>query len=514
MVIDNYGNSYVTGVSVNPGTSWDISTIKYNSSGVQQWVAIYSGPRSVPDGGNSIAVDLSGNVYVTGEVDGNTNFQDYITIKYNPMGVQQWAVRYNGPGNYSDEAFLISVDKSGNAYVSGRSISNLRYDYCTIKYSGSGVEQWVARYDGPLHWNDQPYQLRLDELSNVYVTGFIDDSSNSKNFGTIKYNSSGVQQWAAIYNGPANASDEARSLEIDNSGNVFVTGESKGNGSDFDIATIKYDSNGTQIWVARYNGPGNYLDRGNAIGISQQNDIYVAGWSYGNGTLADYVSIKYNPSGIQQWVQRYNGPGNDIEYTSPPNSLAIDFSDNIYITGWSKGLNSQYDYCTIKYNSSGEQIWLSRYNGPGNNNDYGVVVAVDTFNNVYAFGTSRDSSNSDDYCLIKYSLLVSIKPISNEIPSQFSLSQNYPNPFNPATKINFDIPRDARRETRDVKLIVYDALGKEVATLVNQKLSQGSYEVEFNGANFPSGIYYYKLIIDSFGEAGSFSEVKKMILLK
>ena len=99
------------------------------------------------------------------------------------------------------------------------------------------------------------------------------------------------------------------------------------------------------------------------------------------------------------------------------------------------------------------------------------------------------------------------------ILNEFELSQNYPNPFNPSTTIRFTIPQDVRRETQDVSLKVYDILGNEVATLVNEELSAGEYEVEFNshsgaGRNLTSGIYFYQL------KAGNFVETKKMILLK
>ena len=93
-------------------------------------------------------------------------------------------------------------------------------------------------------------------------------------------------------------------------------------------------------------------------------------------------------------------------------------------------------------------------------------------------------------------------------PTKFSLSQNYPNPFNPETKIKFEIPGQARNDNSLVTLKVYDILGKEVATLINEEKVTGDYEVEFNGSNFPSGIYFYKL------KAGNFVETKKMILLK
>ena len=92
-------------------------------------------------------------------------------------------------------------------------------------------------------------------------------------------------------------------------------------------------------------------------------------------------------------------------------------------------------------------------------------------------------------------------------PNSFFLSQNYPNPFNPVTKIKFSIPQNVRRETGNVSLKIYDVLGREIATLVNEEKPAGEYEVEFNAVNLPSGIYFYQL------KAGKFAETKKMILL-
>ncbi|MEO8210972.1 MAG: serine hydrolase [bacterium] len=114
--------------------------------------------------------------------------------------------------------------------------------------------------------------------------------------------------------------------------------------------------------------------------------------------------------------------------------------------------------------------------------------------------------------ILKYlnadSAMSGVSQISQNIPDNFKLYQNYPNPFNPSTKIKFDITQDIKQQTQDVKLIVYDVLGKEVEALVNEKLLTGSYETEFNGTNFPSGVYFYKLTI------GNYKEIKKMFLVK
>ena len=98
---------------------------------------------------------------------------------------------------------------------------------------------------------------------------------------------------------------------------------------------------------------------------------------------------------------------------------------------------------------------------------------------------------------------VGIQPISNEIPDKFSLYQNYPNPFNPSTKIRFDL-----HKTTHAKIIVFDVLGRELVTLVDEELQAGSFEVDWNGSNYPSGVYFYRL------ETKEYSQTKKMLMMK
>jgi len=312
-----------------------------------QWKKRYNGPGNSDDVARAIAVDGSGNVYVTGSSMGSGTAADYVTIKYNSSGIRQWKKRYNGKGNGFDGAAAIAVDGSGNVYVTGQSAgSGTGSDYTTIKYSSSGVRKWVRRYNGPgNHW-DYAQAIAVDGSGNVYVTGKSTGSGTGWDYTTIKYNSSGVRQWKKRYNGPGNSSDDATAIAVDGSGNVYVTGKSTGSGTGWDYTTIKYNSSGVRRWVKRYKGPGNLWDEAKAIAVDGSGYVYVTGYSTGSSTGGDYATVKYSSSGVRQWKKRYNGKGNGYDKAT---SIAVDGSGNVYVTGYSTGSGTGHDYMTIKY---------------------------------------------------------------------------------------------------------------------------------------------------------------------
>ena len=114
--------------------------MKYDPSGAEQWVARYNGPGSGWDHANAIAVDAGGNVYITGYSVGSGTSEDYTTIKYNSLGVEQWVMRFDG--GLGDFANDIAVDSDGNTFVTGRSWGpSNNDDYVTVKYSSTGIEE-------------------------------------------------------------------------------------------------------------------------------------------------------------------------------------------------------------------------------------------------------------------------------------------------------------------------------------------------------------------------------------
>jgi hypothetical protein len=192
-VVDGSGAVLVTGSSTGSGGDVDYATIKYSGAGVPLWTNRYNGPGNTNDSAEALAVDGNGNVFVTGTSTGIGSGSDYATVKYSSAGMALWTNRYDGPANSDDAASALAVDASGNIFVTGSStgkgglLDDLGLDYATIAYSNAGVPLWTNRYDGS--GRDEAVAVAVDASGNVFVTGwsfYVTDAD----FATIKYSSS------------------------------------------------------------------------------------------------------------------------------------------------------------------------------------------------------------------------------------------------------------------------------------------------------------------------------------
>ena len=352
----------------------------------EAWVARYNGTGNGYDEGKAVGVDNSGNVYVAGSTFGLGTINDYATIKYNSAGEQQWIALYNEFAHPDEQLNAMTIDASGNVYVTGGSgLYNVPYVCTTIKYNSAGDQQWIARYNAPIGASGDA--IAVDNSGNVYVAVAASNEFNTLFCATIKYNAAGDQQWIAEYHGGSGA-DEPAAIVVDKAGNVYVTGTTQiCQGSDY--LTLKYNSAGQEQWVARYYGPQEPLDAAKAIAVDNSGNVYVTGRSFN-----DYATIKYNATGQQQWAAR--------EVDGEGNAIALDGAGNVYVTG-----RKAADYGTIKYNAVGQQQWVARYNGPpGNGSDVATAIVLDDMSNVYVTGRSERTGpfSDSDYATVKYRL--------------------------------------------------------------------------------------------------------------
>lgn len=402
LAVDEYGNVYVTGQSMGSGTHWDYATIKYYPDGDTAWVRRYNGAADSSDLGLAIAADGLGNVYVIGQSWSDEGRWDYATVKYYPNGEMAWATRYSGPDDLADLPFGIAVDGSGNVYVTGYSYgSETDKDYATVKYDQDGNELWVRRYDGPVSDADAACGVAVDGLGNAYVAGTSRGNVTS-DFVIIKYDPDGNELWVERYSAPENTHAKAADLSLDELGNVYVTGTRSSSGASNDYATVKYDQNGNQLWARIYDAdlaypPGDYA---NAIAVNGVGNAYVTGWSRTSETSFDYATVKYDPDGNELWVARYHWGSDNWESAY---DVAVDGFGNAYVTGYAEAIEGgQDDYLTVKYDSEGNQLWTTRYSGSGDYFDGAWAIAVDGSDNVYVTGQASGSGTGYDYATIKY----------------------------------------------------------------------------------------------------------------
>ncbi len=393
MGIDSQGNVYVTGKSWGGASGFDYATVKYDSTGAQQWETRYNGPGDFVDVPYDLAVDESGYVYITGESRGETSWNDYATIKYNPSGVPEWVARYNGSSNSEDKAMAIAVSTDGDAFVTGYSwVGSLDWDICTIKYNSAGVQQWVSYHAGAGNGEDLGIDIAVDANENVYITGFVTGIGNGQNYVTIKYDPAGNESWVAVYDG-AGENDEPCGLALDAAGNVYVSGSiALGSPWHWDYVTIKYNSLGVQQWLAQYNGPGNSMDEATALVVDANQNVYVTGHNY------DWITIKYDSAGNLQWLKEYSGPyGGSSNGDDFASAVAVDAEENVYVAGASLITTNNYDAAVLKYSPNGAEQWIAFY---GDNPAYQGLVAMylDDAGSVYGAGDA-----SEDFFAIKYS---------------------------------------------------------------------------------------------------------------
>jgi hypothetical protein len=377
---------------------------------------------------------------------------------------------------------------------------NATEDYATIKYDKNGNQLWVRRYNGPGNNRDWATAIAVDNAGNVYVTGLSTGMGSGPDYATIKYDPNGNELWVNRYNGSANSHDNPEGLVLDAAGNVYITGISYGDGADY--ATIKYNAAGVQQWVARYAGAAGSTDRATDIAVDASGNVYVTGDSNGNTdpsdfNTGDYTTIKYDAGGNELWVARYDGNHN-IDYA---NALALDAQGNVYVTGASRGNNIYEDYATVKYNAAGVQQWVARYNGPYTGGDYNLNftdiakdIVVDDNGHVYVTGFTVGEGTLLDYTTIKYEQTPFITSRSATNPGENNLAADQGSAKLSAkafpNAFTDYINLQWNGSDKPVTITITDMMGK----LVEKRTGLASSGNIRTGYHFASGIYFAEIV--------------------
>lgn len=489
-IIQTQDGGYVLGgISTPPGTfDHKMYAVKINSSGSILW------SRTVDKRwATSMTQDANGGIVFSSLTFGSFGEGTGICImELDSSGELQWSGLVPSDGNSPTD---IKRTLDGGFLLTG-STSKLFSDAYIAKFDSSKYLEWAKSIGGGNI--DACYSITESTNGGCAAAGItVSFAQGPSDMYIVKLDSSGQLQWNRAIGGPGG--DYAHSITNTSDGGYAVAGVTWSfGGGDTNMYIVKLNEAGTLQWNRTVGGT--RLDYANSIIQTQDGGYAIGGYteSFGTGSGDMYI-IKLDSSGTLQWSRTIGGAGIDIA-----NSIIQTTDGGYALAGY-----------TFSFGEGNTDMYFVKLDASGNSCGYStspvsiitqpaslvtapapsVTDAVTGLSNPLSI--SRTGGTSTNLCL------VGIKPGLNEIPDEFRLYQNYPNPFNPTTKIQYDL-----HKASFVKLVIYDAIGRKIKTLVNREQTAGSYYVNFDSENLSSGIYFYKL------EAGSFTESKKMLLAR
>jgi len=363
----------------------------------EDWVAWYSGPGYASDQICAMDIDRNGFTYVTGFVR-DADKTDFMTIKYTNQGDTVWTRQYNAED--LDVPHDLAVDRDGNVYVVGLSVSGNYRHGKLLKYNADGVLQW-AKTQPFVHYPS----LALDHNDNLFVAGpvYAFNDSSHMDCMTQKYYPNGNTAWTRRHHSGL-TSYFVNDIAADGNGDVVIVGYRVNDAKsydDMDGVTLKYTGEGVLAWERAYDDDHTAVCMINAVAVDTDNNVCIAGYTQhvsANGLKdnTDIITIKYDSDGDTSWIQQYNSPGDSTDIAE---DIAVDASGNVLVAGHTMNLNADefeyhLDYITIKYLAGGKESWGKTYNAKPGCQDQATAVAVDSLGAVYCtgFGVANDTS--------------------------------------------------------------------------------------------------------------------------
>lgn len=344
------GKLIVTGNTINGNGDADVLTIKYDSNGDTLWMVTSSGSANGDDYGVDLKADASGNVYVVAAVKNTYTGYDYRILKYNSAGSLQWSYTWNGVANGDDVPTAINIDGAGaiGSYVVGLSeSSNGLSDYGIVKISSTGSLVYSQYYDYA-HLHDGASGFAGGGSTTYNVTGVSAADAGDWDIATVTVNkSTGVISNTNRTNVTGATMEEAFAMTTDALNNVYITGYALS--GDKDLQLVKLDSNLSLVYIVNYQG--DYDDIGKDIGVDASGNVYVTGVTYLQNGGSNFLTIKFNSSGTQQWVREIGNSG-PLE-NARAEKMSVDSNGDVYLTGTST-IGGQSKMLFVKYDTDGE----------------------------------------------------------------------------------------------------------------------------------------------------------------
>ncbi|MBI4368745.1 MAG: SBBP repeat-containing protein, partial [Elusimicrobia bacterium] len=335
LAIDSSGNIYVIGSIVETAGGDNIWLGKYNSAMVLLASVTINGSGNATDEGLAVALDSNGNVFATGYLNETSGGANIWVGKLNSSLVLQASATLNGPAGGIDKGYGIALDAGGNAYVTGAVWGTYpgERNIWLAKYSPSLALLGSTTVNGSGNLTDIGYAVALDTASNIYVTGQINETSGGYNIWVAKFNPSLALQANVSVNGSGNSSDQGNGIALDPGGNVYVTGFVTESSGGANIWLAKFNSSLTLQATTTINGSNNSGDAGTGIAISSTGIVFATGYVNETPGGNNIWFAKFSPLLIFQASATVNGNGS-ASSSDIGAGIALGLNGDIYETGY------------------------------------------------------------------------------------------------------------------------------------------------------------------------------------
>lgn len=496
-IIQNSTGGYtIAGVTGSFGAGGvDFYIVELDHNGNLQWNKTVGG--SGDDMAFSIIQTLDGGYAIAGETNSfGAGSYDFYIVKLSNIGNLQWS-RTIGGTNYDYAWSIVQTPDRGFAIAgSTNSFGAGSDDIYLVKLDSNGNLLW-SRTVGGMNQDNAFYSIIYTADGGYIISG----RSNSFGAGSydmfiVKLDGAGMLQWSKTLGG-VNDDHVSKIIQTKDGGYAVAGGTTSFGAGNYDFYVAKLDSIGTLRWVRTIGGT--LSERAYSIIQTADSNYAVAGWtnSFGNGGY-DIFIVKLDGGGNLIWSRTVGAVNDDYA-----RSITQTADGGLAVAGITSSFGAgNYDFFVVKLDQNANTCQntnlVSSISGTGS--IFGNTVPSVTFppSVVHSPGSITGLGGTlTNICFI------GIKIISTKTPESYELYNNYPNPFNPNTLIRFDIAK-----TTFTNLTIYDILGREVLKPVNEKLNPGKYEINFDGTNYPSGVYFYRLVTEYY------TDTKKMVLMK
>lgn len=534
--LGNNGEILIAGMTNNQIGNVDGFLMKLDDNGINLWTKIYNSIYNLTDYFEDITVSNNGNIIVSGQTADSLSHTLAVILNYDQLGNIVWQ-KTRQSAIYRN----IDTDNMDNIYVGGMVYNGSRSVPAIIKYNQSGNEIWLRSFGNEVY-SEYIYDMKVKNCTNIYLAILGSKFGLPSYTEIIKFNSNGIQKWNRKNFGPVfdtSLGTGAIKLAFHGFNKLYSASAVISNPRKNDFHTTSYTESYFSI-----SGYVTYKDNNQPVTQGYVKALYFDNSSSGI-IVVDSAEIQSNG-----FYTLYNVPKDTLDLMFYQDDEELNFVPTYYIStiDWREATpvyatqNLTNINCQVfRINNNSNPFYISgqisaNIDLPAVKPIKDAIIYVKSGNIFKNYGISDANGNytstylpSGSYELITYrkgfvpvsqnviinnnnlnninfnlgNSIIGIQPVTNEIPESFSLSQNYPNPFNPVTTIKFGLP-----VSDFVKLEIFDVLGRNINTLVNEKLNAGIYTVEWNSQNKPSGIYFYRL------SGSNFSETRKMILIK